>query len=136
MNHDELRQAIAIADTSNNEGTRLSMKIDAILEYLLSPSEPVADSVLEADVHELRSAAVEAVLIGGDVQQTRAGGYANHASEAPSTAIYDVMPERKKLERMTVEDLKALAARHGIALADGTKATIIDSMIGPEASEP
>ena len=174
MIKDELSRAILVANTINNEGTRVEMKVDAViraLEQLLDrPGEPSVvpgvvpgagfeyvfrgpganDVVLqmygikhadEAQVLE-DAAAVEAVLIGGDALQiagqgtvspAAAGGYADHASQAPSTSLYDVMPERSKLERMTVADLKALAERHGITLAEGTKGTIIDAMAGPKA---
>lgn len=223
MIKDELSQAVTIANTVNNEGTRVEMKVDAAIKALMvlldfaenpqlerppggpspvwiceqhpelewphddcaGPGMLSADrriELLEADVRELRGFlnlrpgdfALEPVFLGpgandvfeqlqpGDplyqsvpqvledaktVEETLTAedpapavaetpGYADHASQAPSTALYDVMPERKKLERMTVEDLKALAGHHGITLADGTKATIIDSMIGPEASGP
>lgn len=203
MSKEALEKAIAVANTLNNEGVRLEMKVNAIVAYLLgqgessTPSEPVggftyerlkameeavanlitdgltavpvflgpgandqvwqqqpADAVDEHELYDIgeqpeqtftdvilaEAALVEQKLASGGQDPTigtNTSNYANHASTAPSTSLYEVLPERAKLERMSKANLIALAAAHNLTVnAEGTNKEIIDAMLSGKGQNP
>jgi len=107
---DELLRTVEVANTSNNVDTRVEMKVDAILRFLLQEAAPAAEPV-----------ALTAVVANGE--------YASHPTTAHSGVLYDVLPPRMKLNTLTLDQLRLLAERRGLEPPRGPKASIIDALL-------
>lgn len=132
---EQLREAIAVANSSNNEGYRVEAKVDAVIAFILGDAageeastsmpaaEPVADDYTGPEADDTNNA--ERVGEPTKADETRHSG-------APQ---YDVLPESPKLRAMTVADLQTLAERRGVTLPEGAKkADIISALTGEEPS--